>query len=145
MSSTIASSIFRKFSACRCSLDWNGMAPIFGDALDDVGHLRPEAFGDDLDGGERVLDHVVEEPCGDRDNVELQVRQEVGHLERMNHVRLTGMPDLALVLESGEDVRPAQQLEIGIRAVRANLLKEILEANHGARCLNLCGDGTVSS
>ena len=106
------------------------------DALDDVRHLRPEAFGDDLDGGERVLDDIVQEPCGNRDNVELQVRQEIGNLERMNHVRLTGMPHLSLVLERGEDVRPAQQLEIGIRAVGANLLEEILEANHGTRCLN---------
>ena len=107
-----------------------------GDALDDVRDLGPEPLGDDLDGGERVLDDVVEQAGGDRDNVELQVGEEVGHLEGMHHVRLPGVPHLPLVLEGREHVGAAQQLEIGIRAVCANLLKQILEANHGARCLS---------
>ena len=131
MSSTIASSILRKFSACRSSLDWKGMALILVTPSTTCATSGPNSSSMTLDGGERVLDDVVEQAGGDRDDVELQVGQEIGHLERVHHVRLARMAHLSLVLEGGEDVGAAQQLEIGIRAVRPDLLEQILEANHG--------------
>jgi len=73
MSSTMASSILRKFSACRCSLVENGIALSLGDALDQVRNLRPEQLLDALDRGERVLDHVVEQARDDRRRVQAEV------------------------------------------------------------------------
>ena len=109
----------------------------FRHPFDDVGDLGAEQLSDSLDRGQRVLDDVVQQAGGDRDGVELHVGQEVGDGERMDEVRLAGVADLSPVLEGGEDVRPPQQLDVGIRAVSADLFEEVLEANHEYRCLNL--------
>jgi hypothetical protein len=64
MSSTIASSILRKFSACRSSLDENGIAPILvtpSTTCATSGRTAPDA----LDRGQRVLDDVVQQAGGD--------------------------------------------------------------------------------
>ena len=77
----------------------------------------------------------MQEAGGDRHDVEFHVRERVGDLERMNQVRLTGMAHLALVLERGEDVRPPQELEVGLGTVAPDFLQEGLESNHERRCL----------
>ena len=125
----------RKFSAWRSSLDENGDRPELGDPFDDVGDIGTEELLDPLDRGLGVLDDVVEQAGGDRDHVELHVGEEIGHLERMDQVRLAGMADLSLVLEGREDVGPPQQLEVGVGAVGPDLFDEVLEPNHDERCL----------
>ena len=45
------------------------------------------------------------------------------------------MADLSLVLLGREHVGPAEQLEVGVRAVAPDLVEQILEANHEVRCL----------
>ena len=137
MSSTIASSILRKFSACRSSLDEKRDGADFRHAFDDVGDLGAEELLDALDGGQRVFDDVVQEPGGNRHGVELHVGQEVGDGKRMDEVGLARMADLSPVLEGGEDVRPPQQLDVGVRAVGPDFFEKILEANHENRCLTL--------
>ena len=112
-------------------------------AFDDVGDLGAEELLDALDGGQRVLDDVVEEPGGDGHGVELHVGQEVGDGERMNQVGLAGMADLSPVLERGEDVGAPEQLDVGVRAVGPDFFEEILEANHENRCLNCYVSGPV--
>ena len=92
-----------------------------GHALDDVGDLGAEELGDPLGRRQRVLDDVVQEAGGHRHDVELHVRQRVGDLERMHQVGLAGMAHLALVLEGGEDVRPPQELQVGLRDCRPSL------------------------
>ena len=77
-----------------------------------------------------VFDDVVEEPRGDGDHVELHVGEEIGHLERVDEVRFTGMADLSLVLERGEDIRPPEQLYVGLGVGRPDLFDEVLEPNH---------------
>ena len=54
----------------------------------------------------RVLDDVVEQAGGDRDDVELHVGEQVGDLQRVDEVGLAGVADLSLVLEGGEDIGP---------------------------------------
>ena len=79
MSSTIASSILRKFSACRSSLRRRQRDRAdLGHALDDVRDFGAEQLLDALDGRQRVLDDVVQQAGGDGDGVELHVGQEVG-------------------------------------------------------------------
>ena len=107
-----------------------------GDALDDVSDLGAEEFGDPLDGGQRVLDDVVEQAGRHRHGVQSHVGQQVGHFERMDEVRLAGMPHLPLVLPGGEHVRPAEQFQVGVGAVAADLVDQVLEPNHGGRCLS---------
>ena len=63
-------------------------------------------------------------PDGDGHDVQLEVGQEIGHLERVDHVGLARMADLSLVLEGREDVGPPEQFEIGVRAVGPDLLEQ---------------------
>ena len=62
MSSTMARSILRTLSACRSSLEENGIALNFVTPATTLRHLCPEHFVDPLDGRERILDDVVEQP-----------------------------------------------------------------------------------
>ena len=73
---------------------------------------------------------------GDGDSVQLHVGQEVSHGQRVDEVWFSRMADLSPVLERGENVGLSQQLDIGVRAVGPDFLKQILEANHRKRCLN---------
>ena len=82
------------------------------------------------DGGEGVLDHVVEQAGGDGHHVQPHVGQDVGHFERVDQVGLAGVADLALVLQGREDVGPPEQLEVGVGAIGADLVDEVLEPNH---------------
>ena len=90
----------------------------------------PKSLADPLGRGERVLDDVVEQAGGDAHGVELHVGEDVGDLERMDEIRLAGMADLSLVLQGREHVGPPEQLEVGVRAVAADLVEQVLEANH---------------
>ena len=101
-----------------------------GDPLDEVGDLGAEELLDALDGGQGVLDDVVEEAGRDGHDVELHVGEEVGDLERVDEVGLARVAHLSLVLAGREDVGPAQQLEVRVRAVGPDLLDEVLEPNH---------------
>ena len=131
MSSTIASSILRKFSACRSSLDENGICADLGDALDDVQDVGAEELLDPLGVGQGVLDDVVEEPDRDAGRVHPHVGQDVRHLERVDEVGLAGGAHLSLVLDRGEDVGLAEQLEVGLRVVALDRLVDVFEADHG--------------
>ena len=130
MSSTIASSILRKFSACRSSLDENGDRAELGDPFDDVRHVGAEELADPLDRRLRVLDDVVEQAGGDGHDVELHVGEQVRDLERVDQVRLPGMADLSLVLERRENVGPPQQLDVGVGIGGPDLFDEVLEPDH---------------
>ena len=108
-----------------------------GHALDDVRDVVAEGLADALDGGQGVLDDVVEQAGGDAHDVELHVGEDVGDLEGMDEVGLAGMADLSLVLQGREDVGPPEQLEVGVRAVGPDLFEQVLEANHRILVSNL--------
>jgi hypothetical protein len=90
MSSTIASSILRTFSAWRSSLDEKVIALILVTPATTCATSGPEQLLDALDRRQRVFDHVVEEAGGDGDRVELQVGQKIGDSEGMDQV---GFPE----------------------------------------------------
>jgi len=101
-----------------------------GHALDHVGDLGPEQLLDAPDGREGVLDHVVKEARGNGHHVQPHVGQQAGHFQGVHQVGLAGVADLSLVLQGREDVRPPQQLDVGVRGIGADLVDEILEPNH---------------
>ncbi len=115
MSSTIASSILRKLSACRSSLDANCRLDSFVTPSTTCATCSPNSS--------RTLSIVFgvsstmscSRPGGDGDDVQPQVREDVGHLERVDEVGLPGPADLALVLVGGEHVGPPEQLGVGVR------------------------------
>ena len=101
-----------------------------------MGDLGTEELLNALDGRERVFDDVMEEPCCNRNGVELHVGEEVGNRERVDEIRFARMTHLSPVFERREDVRTPEQLDVGVRAVCPDLFKQVLEANHGKWCLN---------
>jgi hypothetical protein len=106
-----------------------------GNTFNDVRDFGTEELADPVDRRQSVLDDVVEQPGGNRDRVELHVGEEVGDRQRVNQIGLTRMAHLAAVLERRKDVGPAQELDVGIGAVRPDLFDQVFEANHGKRCL----------
>ena len=101
-------------------------------------HLGAEQLLDAFDRRQRIFDDVVEQAGGDGDGVQFHVREEVGDGEGMDEIRLAGVAHLAPVLEGGEHVRTPEQLDVGVRAVSADLFQEIFESNHENRCLTSC-------
>ncbi len=130
MSSTIARSIFRKFSACRSSLDENGMAPSLVTPSTTCAMSAPKSSLMRSIGVCVSSTMSWRSPCRDRHDVEFHVGEEVGHFERVHQVGLAGMADLSLVLEGGEDVRPPEQFDVRVRVGGADLFDEVLEPNH---------------
>jgi hypothetical protein len=101
-----------------------------GDSLHDVEDVRAEVLLDLLRRGEGVLEHVVEEADRDADRVHAHLGEDRGHLEGVDEVGLAGGADLALVLDRGEDVRLAQDLQVGVGVVALDGLLDVLEADH---------------
>ena len=135
MSSTIASSILRKFSACRSSLDENEIAPSLVTPSTTCATSAPNSSLIRSIGVCVSSTMSCRRPGGNRHDVELHVGELVGDLERMDQIGLPGMTDLPLVLEGRKDVRPPQQVDVGVRVVPPDLFDEVLEPDHGWRCL----------
>ena len=131
MSSTIASSILRKFSAWRSSLDENWIAPSLVTPSTTCATSVPKSSRIRSIGVCVSSTMSWSRPGGDRDHVELHVGEQVGDLERMDEVGLAGMPHLSLVLEGGEHVGPPQQLDVGVGVVGPHFFDEVLEPDHG--------------
>ena len=115
--------------------------PQLGDPFDDVGDVGAEQLADALDRRLRVLDDVVQQAGGNRHDVELHVRQLVGHLERVDQVGLPRVADLPLVLEGGEDVRPPEQLDVGVGVVRPGPFRRGPRTGSWMRCLTVSDAG----
>jgi len=80
--------------------------------LDEVGDLGPEARGDLLLGGRRVLHDVVEDRGDQGLRVEPQVGEQVGHGHRVGDVGLAGAAALAVMGLEGEVVRLLHPLDL---------------------------------
>ena len=70
------------------------------DAVDELGDDLTEDRGDLGFGGRRVLDHVVQDGCDQRVGIQPQVREDVGHRDRVRDVRF------ARIRASGPGVFP---------------------------------------
>ena len=104
-------------------------------AFHNVRDLGAKELGDALRGSDGVLHDVVEQAGRHGHDVQLHVGERIGNLERMNQVRLARVAHLPFVFEGGKHVRPAQELQIGLRAVAPHFFQERVEANHEGRCL----------
>ncbi len=97
-----------------------------GDAVDELGDLRPEFPRQVVLGGPGILEDVVQEPRRDRGHVHLEVHEEPGDLQRMGEVGLAGGALLSLVAHLGEAVGTVHQLQVGARLVLRNLVNQRL-------------------
>src|SRR6185312_6513579 len=77
--------------------------------------------------------HVVEEAHGDARLIELEVGQQPGDVERVDHERLAGAARLILVHLGGEVVDGAQEDGIESPPVLGKAREHLLEAHHSRR------------
>src|SRR5678816_3755786 len=80
--------------------------------VDDRGDLFPEFRFDVGERESRVLDDVVQETAGDGDRVELEVGEDLRHLDRVRDVRVAGVAQLAAMGALAEAVGAHEQLTI---------------------------------
>ena len=144
MSSTIASSILRKFSACRSSLDENEIAPSLVTPSTTWATSAPNSSLMRSIGVCVSSTMSWSRPGGDCHDVQLHVGELVRHLERMDQVGLAGMADLSLVLEGREDVGPPEQFDVGIGVAGPDLFNEVLEPDHVLAVSNMNGRGVTA-
>ena len=73
----------------------------------------------------------MEEPHRDAGRVHPHVGQDGGHLQGVDEIRLAGRAGLPLVLDGGEDVGLAEELEVRAGVVALHRFVDVLEADHG--------------
>ena len=99
-----------------------------GDPLHQFTHLGTEVQLDLIGGDVGVFDHVVEEPCGDHRSAGADVPQQISHRHRMDDVRVSTGPELALV-ELKAEIKGRHQQRLGIGwAALANAGRHIGDA-----------------
>ena len=131
MSSTMARSIFRKFSAWRSSEVANGILQILVTPSTMWGTSGPKSSSRRSGVGQGVLEDVVEQAHRHAGRVHPHLGQDRGHLEGVDEVGLARGADLPLVLDRREDVGLAEDLEVGVGVVALDRLVDVLEADHG--------------
>ena len=102
-----------------------------GDAIHQARHLRAEHRLQLLVGGQSVLDRVVQQPGHHGGDVQAQVRENAGHLHRVDQVGLAREPGLPLVHLGAEDVGLSQQVQVASGVVGGDLIKYVVQSNHG--------------
>ena len=103
-SRAIATSILRKFSACRSSREEKVSLPSLVTPSTSSAISLPNSRSRSLLGGGGVLEDVVEQAGRHRGDVHLEVDEEVGDLEGVGEVRLAGGALLTLVGDLREPV-----------------------------------------
>ncbi len=104
-----------------------------GDAFDEERDIGAELLGDAVGAGFGVLNDVVEKRGAERCHVELHIREDVRHFQRVRKVGLAGKAHLRFVLFGGEIVGAAEELEVVAGAAAADFVHQLDEAQvHGA-------------
>ena len=83
-----------------------------GDAVDEEGDLVAELALDVVVGGERVLDHVVEQAGADAGGVEAQLGDDAGDRRRVDEVRIAALALLPFVRSHAIVVGPRDNLDV---------------------------------
>ena len=112
--------------------DVGGQLGELGDAVDELGHLGAEQVGDVIHCRQRVFDRVVQQAGDDRRLVELELRQDAGHLERVDEVGLARLAHLPLMDLGAVDVSLLDDVEVGVGIVLLDPVENVVEPEHGA-------------
>ena len=120
MSRAIATTILRKFSACRSSFEVKLILRELGDAVDEEGDLAAELALDVVRGRERVLDDVVEEAGADAGRVERELGDDPGDGGGVDEVRVAALALLPFVRLLAVVVGARDYLDVRSRVICAN-------------------------
>ena len=125
MSRLIASTSLRKFSACLVRSDCSSSRVSLVTPSTRPAISPPNRGLDVRQLDLRVLDHVVQQPGGDRGGVQPVARQDVGHGERMGDVGIAVVAPLLAVRLLGQRIGGVDQPGIRLRIVSAQLFGQI--------------------
>ena len=92
-----------------------------GDAIDQPGDLAAEPRLDLRQLDRRILDHVVQQPGGDRGGIQPIARQDVGHRERMRDVGIAVVAALRAVRPLGQRIGGVDQPGVRLGIVARSL------------------------
>src|SRR5205085_10178140 len=81
-------------------------------------------------GGECILGNVVQQAYGDGRLIEPHVREDEGHVQRMDEVGLARAPHLPAMLPRRENVGLLKQLLIEVGLVRLHFVEDVFESDH---------------
>jgi hypothetical protein len=109
------------------------VAPDLGHPVDQLRHFLAKPPGQLLPGGQRVFQHIVEQPDGHAGGVELEIGEQPGHRQRVDHVGFPGPPALVAVHLGREIEDRPQQLLVEGPAVGGQPLQHVLQPLH-RRC-----------
>ncbi len=104
-----------------------------GHPVNQLRHVRPELLVEHRAGGQGVLQHIVQEAHRDAGFVQLEIGQDVGHVDRMGQVGLARLADLVLVLLPRKVVDPLQESPPVGPLVELEPLEDLLETHSPPR------------
>ena len=101
-----------------------------GDAVDQPRDLRTEHALDVVEGRDRVLDRVVQQPGDDRGAVELHLGEDAGDLDRMGEIGVARGAQLRAMRLHRIDVGTVERVLVGVRIVGFDPLDQLELPHH---------------
>ena len=115
MSSDIARTSLRKFSACLVWSDCSSIRDSLVTPSTSRADFRAEQPLDIVEGRDRVLDRVVQQPGHDRGAVELHLREDARDLDGMGEIGVAGGAQLRAMRLHRIDIGAVERAFVGIR------------------------------
>jgi hypothetical protein len=108
-----------------------------GDAVDELSDFLAELLLDVLVGDMRVLDRVVEERGDDGRHIELQIRQDRGHFQRVCKIGIAGRAHLLAMRRQPIGIGLVEERHVGVGIVGLHPRDQIRLAHDSPRA-RLC-------
>ncbi len=99
-----------------------------GQPIDQLGNLFSKVFLNIFEGGEGILNGVVEKAGGHTRRIEFHLGQDAGDLQGMNQVRLSGETDLADVDLCRNDIGLVDEVNVRIRIIRKDPVYDVIDS-----------------
>ena len=109
-----------------------GQLADLGDAGHDMLNLGAESGFDFFRRGVGVFDHIVQQPGGDGDRIEIHIGQDAGNLQGMRKIGLAGQPHLSVMHPGTENIGPVDDVQVGFGVAVGGLVQNICDSNHSA-------------
>ena len=104
----------------------------FGDAIDQIGDLVSEFFLDVFVGYQRVFNRVMKQRGDDGGHIQLQVRKDGRHFQRVGEIRIARRAELLAVRRHGIDVCLVEQVLVGAGIIGQHPLDQVGLAHQAA-------------
>ena len=82
---------------------------------------------------QRIFDHIVKQPSRDADFIEFHVGEDLGHFDGMDKIWLARCSGLAAMMKCREEVRAANEIDIGVWPIYAHFVDDIFDPDHLSR------------